>query len=232
MLRTRLAFSRWYVRHFVRPHFEALGEGSLFFKPWTAVVHGPGVRAGRFLHVIGEPGQEVRLSVWTEGPTHGRITLGDYVLLLPGVRMSSASSIRIGDGCMLAAGVYLTDADWHDIQDRTRPVGRTAPIVLEDNVWIGDGAFVGKGVTIGANSVVGARSVVTRDVPPDVVVAGNPAAVVRHLDPAQARVTRASLFDAPATEIERRQRYVQWLALRENSPAGWLRARWAPRPTD
>jgi acetyltransferase-like isoleucine patch superfamily enzyme len=232
MLRTRLAYSRWYVRRFVQPHFESLGEGPLFFKPWTAAVHGPAVRAGRFLHVIGEPGREVRLSVWAESATEGCITLGDFVLLLPGVRVSSASSIRIGDGCMLAAGAYLTDADWHDIQDRTRPVGRTAPIVLEDNVWIGDGAFVGKGVTVGANSIVGARAVVTRDVPPDVIVAGNPATVVRHLDPSRVRVTRAALFDAPAGEIERRLRYVQWVALRENSLAGWLRARWAPRPTD
>jgi acetyltransferase-like isoleucine patch superfamily enzyme len=232
MLRTRLAYSRWYVRRFVQPHFESLGEGSLFFKPWTTAVHGPAVRAGRFLHVIGEPGHEVRLSVWTEGAASGRITLGDYVLLLPGVRVSSASSIRIGDGCMLAAGAYLTDADWHDIQDRTRPVGRTAPIVLEDNVWIGDGAFVGKGVTIGTNSIVGARAVVTRDVPPDVIVAGNPAAVIRRLEPGHDRVTRATLFDAPAAEIERRQRYVQWLAMRENSLAGWLRACWAPRPAD
>jgi hypothetical protein len=125
MLRARLAYSRWYVRRFVRPHFEALGEGSLFFKPWTAAVHGPAVRAGRFLHVIGEPGREVRLSVWAESATEGCITLGDFVLLLPGVRVSSASSIRIGDGCMLAAGAYLTDADWHDIQELTSPAPRS-----------------------------------------------------------------------------------------------------------
>ena len=232
MLRTCLVLERWYVRLRLQPQFDALGAGSMFFKPRCTVVHGPAIRAGRFLHVIGEPGNEVRLSVWADPEHHGAIDIGDHVLLLPGVRISSASSIRIGDGCMLADGAYLSDADWHDLHDRTQAVGSTAPIVLEDNVWIGDGAFVGKGVRIGTNSVVGAHAVVTRNVPANVVVAGNPATVVRELDPAVGFVRRASLFDASPEEIERRQRYVQWLALGDNSLADWLRSTLAPRTDD
>ena len=56
------------------------------------------------------------------------------------------------------------------------------PIVVEDDVLIGANCIILKGVRIGARSVVGAGSVVTRDVPPDTVVAGNPAVVIKKLD--------------------------------------------------
>jgi maltose O-acetyltransferase len=55
------------------------------------------------------------------------------------------------------------------------------PIVIGDNVWLGGGAVVLAGVTIGDNSVVGAGAVVTKDVPPNVVVVGSPARVVKQL---------------------------------------------------
>ncbi|MDZ7686153.1 MAG: DapH/DapD/GlmU-related protein [Gammaproteobacteria bacterium] len=73
---------------------------------------------------------------------------------------------------MFAAGAYVTDADWHDVYDRTRTIGTTRPVTLEQNVWVGDGAIICKGVTIGENSVIGAGAVVTSDVPANVIAAG------------------------------------------------------------
>ena len=58
----------------------------------------------------------------------------------------------------------------------------TKPIVIEDNVWIGGRAVVLPNVTIGRNAVVGAGAVVTRDVPSNTVVVGNPATVSREID--------------------------------------------------
>ena len=84
---------------------------------------------------------------------------------------------------MLGNFCYLSDSDWHDIHDRTCMPGGSAPIVLERGAWIGDSAIVLKGVRVGENSIVGAGAVVTKDVPPNVIVAGNPARVVKHLDP-------------------------------------------------
>ena len=55
------------------------------------------------------------------------------------------------------------------------------PVTIGNDVWIGHGAVILKGVRIGDRSVVGARAVVTRDVPADTVVAGNPARVVKSL---------------------------------------------------
>jgi len=78
----------------------------------------------------------------------------------------------------------------HASRPRARPRGTRhwarlstgAPIVIEDDVFIGMNSLILKGVTIGRGSVVGAGSVVTRDVPPGVVVAGNPAVVVKELE--------------------------------------------------
>jgi acetyltransferase-like isoleucine patch superfamily enzyme len=55
------------------------------------------------------------------------------------------------------------------------------PVIISDNVWIGMNAVILKGVTIGENSVVAAGAVVTKSVPANVVVAGNPAVAVREL---------------------------------------------------
>jgi len=94
----------------------------------------------------------------------------------------SAESIIMGDACMIAHGAYISDADWHGIYDRAKPVGRTKPVVFEDNVWIGDSAIICKGVRIGKNSIIGAGAVVTKDVPPNSVFAGNPAVLVKNLE--------------------------------------------------
>ena len=58
-----------------------------------------------------------------------------------------------------------------------------AEVVIEDNVWIGERSTILKGVTIGRGSIVGCASVVTKSVPPYSVVAGNPAKVVKRLEP-------------------------------------------------
>ena len=99
---------------------------------------------------------------------------------------------------MMAHGSYITDSDWHGIYDRVNRDSTVKPVRLGDNVWLGDRATVLKGVTIGDNSIVAASSVVTKDVPANVIVAGNPAIVVRELDPSESRYTRDDMFRNPA----------------------------------
>ena len=128
------------------------------------------------------------------GP-NGRCKVGDFTLL-NGALVMAEERIEIGSHCLVSWNVGIADSDFHPLEpaqrlvdakalapffkDRPpRPKLRTAPVVIGDNVWIGMNATILKGVTIGENSVVAAGSVVTKSVPPNVVVAGNPAVVVK-----------------------------------------------------
>lgn len=224
MIRAYLGFEEWYARRFVAPQFDAIGNGVKMFKPRHISVHGPRIRVGRHVHIAAEHNLPVTLVVWPTETGPGEIDVGDYTILLPGVRISSATSITIGANSMLASGSQLSDADWHDIYDRTSAPGRTAPIVLEENVWIGAHAHVLKGVTIGKNSIVGAGAVVTRDVPPNTVVAGNPAQRVRSLDPDANFVSRSALFQKSQAELDYAEVFLRKLVAEGNTTAGWLRS--------
>lgn len=69
----------------------------------------------------------------------------------------------------------------HFIEDKDWTTVKSAPIVIEDDVWIGMNVIVLKGVTIGRGAIIGAGSVVTKDVPAWTVVAGNPAVIIKRL---------------------------------------------------
>ncbi len=91
--------------------------------------------------------------------------------------------ISIGDGVLLGPAVHLYAATHSlDAETRRRGLEYALPISIGDDVWIGGRAIVLPGVAIGDRAVVGAGSVVTRDVPADAVVAGNPARVIRRLE--------------------------------------------------
>jgi len=98
-----------------------------------------------------------------------------------------ARSIRIGKHCYIASGVSIVDQDGHPIDAHARRSGQPtpsdgiAPVVIEDDVWIGFHAIILKGVTIGARSIVAAGAIVSKDVPPDSIVGGNPARVIKSL---------------------------------------------------
>ena len=147
--------------------------------------------------VVAEQGNQVAIGVWGDSQGQGEIVIGDCAMISPGVRISAAESIRIGDSCMMANGVYITDSDWHGVYDRVNREEAHTPISIGDNVWLGDRSTVLKGVSIGDNSIVAAASVVVKDVPANVVVAGNPARVVRELDTTRCMKTRADFFADP-----------------------------------
>lgn len=105
---------------------------------------------------------------------------------MTGGTICAEKSITIGDHVWVGGNCTIADTDFHPLRlaDRlARPLdGATAPVVIEDGVFIGMQSLVLKGVTIGAHSVIGAGSVVTRDIPPGVIAAGNPARVIRELE--------------------------------------------------
>jgi len=96
------------------------------------------------------------------------------------------SSISIGERVMIGAGCAIYDNDFHSIHSYDRRHGNknigVAPVVIENDVWLGAEVTILKGVRIGKGSVVGAKSLVTQDIPEGVLVAGNPARVIKVLD--------------------------------------------------
>lgn len=90
--------------------------------------------------------------------------------------------VKIGKNCMFAPKVQIYTAT-HPIDHKERGAlleyGKT--VTIGDDVWIGGGSIVLPGVTIGDRVVVAAGSVVTKDVPPDCIVGGNPAKIIRQL---------------------------------------------------
>jgi acetyltransferase-like isoleucine patch superfamily enzyme len=106
---------------------------------------------------------------------------------LSGTTICAAVSVTIGSQCLIGANVTIVDNDFHAINPTNRRHNTSqndigaSPVVIEDNVFIGACAIILKGVTIGKNSVVGAGSVVVSNVPENVVVAGNPAKVIRQI---------------------------------------------------
>ena len=224
-LRFTLAAAR--ARHFLHPQFDHVGDGCWFVNPRYFDINGTGVRLGEHVHLMGTRDQVVHMTSWGDGTRSGSISIGDYTVVLPGVRIGSASSVIIGRNCLLASKSYSTDADWHDLYDRNSAPGASERVLLEDNVWLGDSSIVCKGVPIGENSIVGAGAVVTNDVPPNSVAAGNPARVVKQLDPDRALGRREDLFkgDVPYDDL---LDYYERDVLGRNTVGQWLMSKVAP----
>jgi acetyltransferase-like isoleucine patch superfamily enzyme len=199
--RAYLSYRRWYVEYFLRPECASLGDFSTFMKPRYVIISGPNIHIGDCFTAVAEPMHRVEIGVWGREAGAGTIRIGRAVLMSPGSRISASDEIIIGDGVMMANGTYVTDSDWHTVYDRTQRDDTPTPVRIGNNVWLGDHATVLKGVTIGDNSVVAARAVVTRDVPANVIVAGNPAKVVKELDPERKMVTRLDYFADPAGQL-------------------------------
>ena len=133
------------------------------------------------------------------GP-RGRVNVGAYTIL-NGTYFVSNGHIEVGDHCLLAWGVVLTDTWPSDARSLPISLRREVmrmiadnparslpafvepqPVVLEDNVWVGFDVVILPGVRLGRGSVVGCKTIVAEDVPPYAVVVGSPARVVRYLE--------------------------------------------------
>jgi len=111
------------------------------------------------------------------------IYLGDHVYLNVLCNILDCSKVTIGNHVMIGPSVQIYTAA-HDLMAVSRNQGWeiARPIIIEDNVWIGGSAVLLPGVMIGKNAVVGAGAVVSRNVPMNTVVAGNPARVIREIE--------------------------------------------------
>ena len=118
-----------------------------------------------------------------------QISLGRRVIIRPGCMLfadETGGQITIEDDVMLGSGVHIYVAN-HRFNGIETPIidqdyFQSKPVVLKKGSWIGSNVIILPGITVGENSVIGAGSVVTKSIPDRVVVAGNPARVIREID--------------------------------------------------
>jgi maltose O-acetyltransferase len=119
--------------------------------------------------------------------TSAQISIGDDVAINNNCCfISNGAGITIGDYCCLGANVTVLDSDFHSLDPVARmnkKPGMDKAVIIGINVFIGNNVLILKGVTIGDNSVVAAGSVVSKDIPCNVIAAGNPCEIKRELDP-------------------------------------------------
>jgi acetyltransferase-like isoleucine patch superfamily enzyme len=169
------------------------------------VVSGPDVRFGANARVH-NPGARDRIVVGAQSLIDGELLVHDYggqieigrsCYVGMGSRIWSGEHLRIGDHVFIAHHVTITDTNAHQLDaaerathyQRTVVEGNpfekgsieTAPVVIGDHAWINFNVAILKGITIGEGAIIGAGSVVTKNVPPYVLCAGNPAQVIRPL---------------------------------------------------
>ncbi|MEF3330501.1 MULTISPECIES: DapH/DapD/GlmU-related protein [Oceanobacillus] len=109
------------------------------------------------------------------------ISIGKNVFINSGCRFQDQGQIIIGDGSLIGHNVVFATIN-HDYDPLNRGTMYLKPIELKERTWVGSNATILPGVTIGKNSVVAAGSVVTKDVPPDTIVGGNPAKFISNLE--------------------------------------------------
>lgn len=156
------------LRGFVnKPRFKSSGKLLRMEQGVRVMKNNGGVILGDrvFLH------RDVKLSAYG-----GKIEIGNRSYIGDRTEIHSGESVKIGSGVNIAWDCNILDRDYHAFES---PVEVKKPVVIEDRVWIGARCIILKGVTIGEGSVVAAGSVVTHNVPKGVLVAGNPAKVIR-----------------------------------------------------
>lgn len=117
------------------------------------------------------------------------IKIGNNVIFNTDVHIGCINSIQIGDNCMFASRIYITDHHHGEptiqmlkLAPKDRPLISKGPVIIKNNVWVGEGAAIMPNVTIGENSIIATNAVVTKDVPPNCVVAGVPAVIIKYIN--------------------------------------------------
>lgn len=135
---------------------------------WFNNYHNTGWFANSMIHV----GSKAELSIGNNSGANGALIYCE-------------EKISIGNNVNIGGGTRIYDTDFHPLDWQKRRVSnegtKTAPVVIEDDVFIGTGCIIGKGRHIGARSIIAAGSVVVKDIPADCIAGGNPCRVIKTL---------------------------------------------------
>lgn len=117
-----------------------------------------------------------------------KIKIGNNVSINYDCHIGCINNIEIGNNVLIASRVFITD-HFHGGTEKTdlmlppseRKAVSKGPVIIEDNVWIGEGAVILPNVRIGKNSIIGANAVVTKSFPPNSIIGGIPAKLIRSI---------------------------------------------------
>lgn len=141
-------------------------------------------------------GEFVTIYGTLQSQSGGKIFMGDFTRLGKNSIIRCVESVIVGSDTAIADNVVISDNGNHPIDPVFRrkmkedaldgPMrlwknSEHAPVVIGENVWVCEGVRINRGVTIGDNSIIAAGAIVTKDVPPNVIVAGIPAKVIKNI---------------------------------------------------
>ena len=140
-------------------------------------------RAKLIYKLFGQAGK----NLWVEPPFYCdygyNITVGDHVFFNYNCCILDVMPVSIGNNVMIAPNVQIYTAT-HPLEAKARNSGKefAKPISIGNDVWIGGGTIICPGVSIGNRVVIAAGTVVTKNIPDDVLVGGNPAKVIKTIE--------------------------------------------------
>jgi acetyltransferase-like isoleucine patch superfamily enzyme len=187
-----------HVGFYAREAFE-WGRRSIVATPLflsQCAIYGDNISVDRVPYINGTPrielGSNIRVSglinIAAASKGNPTLVIGDGVFIGHGTSFAIATRVSIGKFASIAGGCYIADTEGHSHYNPQKPIwevpagdGDVGPVTIEDGVQISRNCMILKGVTIGARSVIGAGSVVRSDIPPDSIVMGNPARVVKKM---------------------------------------------------
>jgi acetyltransferase-like isoleucine patch superfamily enzyme len=179
-------------QEFINSRAAIVGNGTVIHKEARIINMQNSIKkitVGKYTHIRGD------LVVFASG---GKITIGDNCYIGEDSKIWSQDEIKIGNNVLIAHNVNIHDTNSHPINflERRKDYSEIITsgfsknnmsitckrILIEDDVWIGFNSIILKGVEIGARSIVASGSVVTNTVPSDVIVAGNPAIIIKTIE--------------------------------------------------
>lgn len=172
----------WYDQ-MIRYFCDCVGSPIFFHGTFPLILNRGHVVIGDRVTFVGQNNLIVGLNV--PHVPRPELVIGNDVVVGYRCEINVAQSVRIGHHVKIATGVKIFDNNSHPVDARKRrlmaPLTRAdvAPVTIHDGAWIGMEAAILKGVTIGRGAIVGIGSVVTRSVPDHVIVAGNPAKIIK-----------------------------------------------------
>lgn len=165
------------------PHpreFRHFGAGS-FIVPPARITGAAGIEVGERVYVLEDAGLAVDVAAGA------RLVLGDRVRLAPGAEITCTVGVTLEPGVSTSDYAAISDSWALLAHPPGAPPPSSAPVVIEAGAYLGWNSFVGPGVRVGAGAFVGEGAIVLDDVAPHTVVYGNPARVVRRLEPTTGR---------------------------------------------